>query len=132
MEKIPSPETNAAGDVINSMQTNATIASRLVGAGSVIIGWEDPDCLEHYDVLFSLVRYQYGVLEEDMHAANTLFVSIMSIGAFGYTLDGVRKSPRHVADTLGLDPVTAIPAADLINGVIDELLLSVGETSAVD
>jgi hypothetical protein len=127
MAKIEPPDINAEGDVINSVQTYATVAARLLGGGSIVLGWGDPDALEHFDVLFTLGRYQYGELEEGLHAANTLFVSIMSIGAFGYKLSGVRKSPQYVADTLGLDRVSASPAADLINGVMDELLLEPAE-----
>lgn len=121
MKTLP-PDTNTRGEVINGERTNDCIAVALRKAGSIIVGWNDPNALDHYDILFTIAASQESRLEEGLHAAHSLFVSIMSMGAYGFNLDGVRKQPELVADTLSLDPVTARAVADLINGVAQEYL----------
>ena len=82
------------GEVINSPETYKDIADNLRSGGAVLIGWSDGD--SHYDILFN-----YGVIFEPSNMptiqggikAHDLFISVMRIGAFGFSVD--RTSNEH-------------------------------------
>ena len=62
--------------------------------------------------------YQRGLKHSD------LFVSIMSIGAFGFKVDDNKKRPTYIAEKLFNNNLNSSveKVTELINGIIAELL----------
>ena len=108
-------------EIINGEGTYSYIASVLKDGRAIMIGWTDQQ-YTHYDIMFKLGvvgegGYQRGLKQSD------LFVSIMSIGAFGFKVDNNKKYSTYIAEKLfnsrcdsSVEKVT-----ELINGIIEEL-----------
>ena len=107
-------------EIINGEKTYQYIANSLKSGNAIMIGWTD-DEFTHYDIMFKWKvagegGYQRGIKNSD------LFVSVMSIGAFGFKIDD-KKYSTYVAEKLfnshcdsSVEKVT-----ELINGIIEEL-----------
>lgn len=107
------------GEVINGEKTYKEIAYQLKAGNSVIIGWTDEE-YTHYDVLFSLNVVKEGELQRGLKW-NDLFVSVMSIGAFGF-LTNDEKASGYVGEKLGMgNNITTEKLTELINGIIKVL-----------
>ncbi len=107
-------------EVINGKNTYRTIADFLLIKEPVIIGWTDEE-YTHYDILFNLGCQKFGMLQRGLKQTD-LYVSVMSIGSFGFKLDS-EKHPGYVAEKLfhGKLDGSVEKLTELINGVINEL-----------
>lgn len=109
-------------EIINGENTYREIANRLKHGQSVIIGWTD-ERSTHLDILFTYHIYkEYRNYLQRGLRGNELFVSIISIGAFGFNVNNNQKYPEYIKEKLNLtgEP-TCEKLADLINGIIKEL-----------
>ena len=107
------------GEIINGEKTYKEIADNLKLGHSVIIGWTDGE-YTHYDILFSLNVVKEGELQRGLRW-NDLFVSVMSIGAFGFLTDSEKHS-GYIGEKLGLgNNNTTEKLGELINGIIKNL-----------
>ena len=110
------------GEIINGEETYIEIAKKLKKGKSVIIGWTDEE-YTHLDILFTGGAYKEdgNYLQRGLRGRE-LFVSIMSIGAFGFDVD-VLKSSGYVAEKLNLrGQPTLDKFTELLNGIIAELV----------
>ena len=110
------------GETINGKNTYKEIADRLIKGQSVIVGWTD-EKNTHLDILFTYRVYKEkgNYLQRGLRG-NELFVSIMSIGAFGFDIDNSKKAPGYIGEKLGLNNCPTIEKlAELINEVIKEI-----------
>lgn len=79
------------GETINGKNTYKEIADRLIKGQAVIIGWTDEE-YTHFDILFTYKVYkEIGSYLQRGLRGNELFVSIMSIGAFGFDVNNSKK-----------------------------------------
>lgn len=110
------------GEIINGIHTYVEIADKLKNDGSVIIGWTD-EKYTHLDILFTYRVYKEegNYLQRGLRS-NDLFVSIISIGSFGFEVTKQEKAKGYISEKLNLkgEP-TLSKFADLVNGVIKEL-----------
>lgn len=111
---------NNYNEVLNDIGTYKVIAGNLLQGLNVFIGWTDNDST-HYDILFTYRALGNGGYQRGLRMSD-LFVSIMSIGSFGFKTDSY-KDIGYIAEKLFYnhvdDSVKAV--TELINGVIKEL-----------
>lgn len=108
-------------EIINGENTYKEIANRLKQGQAVIIGWTD-ERSTHLDILFTYHIYkEYGNHLQRGLRGNELFISIISIGAFGFDVNN-EKYPGYIGEKLNLigEP-TCEKLAELINGIMKEL-----------
>jgi hypothetical protein len=110
------------GDVVEGPLTEKAIAAELKATNVCIVGWNDQQAT-HHDVLFTLKPRHFGNLMGGLRAEEYLFVSIMRIGAFGFSVYREKPlDPDYVNEKLGgLGDLVKQRLTNLINGVIDEL-----------
>lgn len=109
-------------EIINGKNTYKEIADRLKQGQAVIIGWTDEE-YTHLDILFT-----YNVYKESCNylqrglRGNELFVSLMSVGAFGFDINNAKRHPGYIGEKLKLPgDSTREKLTELINGIIKEL-----------
>lgn len=109
------------GEIINGPYTYKGIANRLKGRETVIIGWTD-EKYTHLDLLFNYKTYKEGMLQRGLRE-NELYVSIISLGAFGFDVKDREIHRGYIAEKLNIhgEP-TVNKLAELINEVIKELI----------
>ena len=109
------------GEIINGPYTYKGIASRLKEGESVIIGWTD-EKYTHLDLLFNYKTYKEGLLQRGLRG-NELFVSIISLGAFGFDVKDREIHMGYISEKLNIHgKPTVSKLAELINGIIKELI----------
>ena len=110
------------GEKKKKKNTYKEIADRLIKGQAVIIGWTDEE-YTHFDILFTYKVYkEIGSYLQRGLRGNELFVSIMSLGAFGFDVNNSKKSPGYIGEKLGLNNCpTTEKLAELINAVIKEI-----------
>jgi hypothetical protein len=101
------------GTVFNSQETYEAIAQSLQDHGSVIIAWTDLKGTQ-LDILFTLRPLQCGPVQGGIRGPSDLFVSIMRIGAFAFSLGEADTDEGYYKGKLGEG---GKELADLINGV---------------
>lgn len=109
-------------EIINGENTYKEIANRLKQGQAAIIGWTDEE-YTHLDILFTYNVYkeQRNILQRGLRG-NELFVSIMSVGAFGFNINNSKKYPGYIGEKLRLPgETTRKKLTELINGIIKEL-----------
>lgn len=109
------------GEIINGSYTYKEIEIRLKERESVIIGWTDEE-YTHLDLLFNYKTYKEGMLQRGLRG-NELFVSIISLGAFGFDVKNREIHSGYISEKLNIhgEP-TITKLAELINGIIKELI----------
>lgn len=109
------------GEIINGIETYTEIADRLIEGTSVIIGWTD-EKYTHLDLLFNYRPYKDGMLQRGLRG-NELYVSIISLGAFGFDVKDREIHKGYILEKLNIhgEP-TVSKLAELINGIIKELI----------
>ena len=109
------------GEIINGDMTYTEISKRLKEGESVIVGWTD-EKYTHLDLLFNYNAYREGVLQRGLRG-NELFVSIISLGTFGFDVKDREIHEGYISEKLNThgEP-TASKLAELINGIIKELI----------
>ncbi len=113
-------KVNLYDEVINDKGTYKVIAGNLKRGFSTFIGWTDNDST-HYDILFTYGCTGEGCYQRGIRITD-LFVSIMSIGSFGFKIDS-HKEVGYIAEKLfGSRIDRSVEAVtELINGVLEEL-----------
>lgn len=113
-------DKNEYDEIINGEGTYKVIAGNLIQGLSVFIGWTDND-YTHYDILFNYKAMGIGGYQRGLRTTD-LFVSIMSIGSFGFKTDSF-KDPGYIAEKLfnGREDSTVKCVTELINGIIKEM-----------
>ena len=109
-------------EIINGEATYIEIVDKLKKGQAVIIGWTDEE-YTHLDILFTYNVYkeQGNILQRGLRG-NELFVSIMSVGAFGFNINNSKKYPGYIGEKLRLPgETTRKKLTGLINGIIKEL-----------
>lgn len=109
------------GEIINGNVTYKEISNILQNKEATIIGWTDEE-YTHLDILFKLGAHKLSnnILQRGLRG-NELFVSIMSIGSFGFDIDR-QKSSGYISEKLNIHgQPTVDKLAELINGIIKEL-----------
>lgn len=105
------------GEIINGICTYTEIVNKLKDGQSVIIGWTD-ERYTHLDLLFNYRAYKGGMLQRGLRG-NELFVSIISIGSFGFDIKDREISAGYIAEKLNIHGEPTInKLAELINEVI--------------
>ena len=109
------------GEITNGTYTYKGIANRLKEGESVIIGWTD-EKHTHLDLLFNFKTYKEGMLQRGLRG-NELYVSIISLGAFGFDVKDREIHEGYISAKLNIhgEP-TVSKLAELINSVIKELI----------
>lgn len=109
------------GEIINGICTYSEIINQLKQGKSVIIGWTD-EKYTHLDLLFSSNIYKQGTLQRGLRG-NELFVSIISIGSFGFDIKNREIYKGYIAEKLNIHGEPTISKlAELINEVIKGLI----------
>ena len=110
------------GEIINGSYTYKGIANRLKEGESVIIGWTD-EKHTHLDLLFNFKTYKEGMLQRGLRG-NELYVSIISLGAFGFDVKDREIHEGYISEKLNIPYIepTVSKLAELINSVIKELI----------
>lgn len=109
------------GEIINGYNTVAEIASKLKDGQSVIIGWTD-ERYTHLDLLFNYRTHKSGMLQRGLRG-NELFVSIISIGSFGFDVSDRETHKGYISEKLNISGEPTISKlAELINGIKKELI----------
>ena len=108
-------------EIINGNKTYLEIADALKAGTSVIIGWTD-ERYTHLDLLFNYMAYREGMLQRGLRG-NELYVSIISLGAFGFDVKDREIHEGYISEKLNIhgEP-TVSKLAELINGIIKELI----------
>lgn len=109
------------GEIINGYDTVVEIASKLKVGQSVIIGWTDEE-YTHLDLLFNYRAHKDGILQRGLRG-NELFVSIISIGSFGFDVSDRETHKGYISEKLNISgEPTIIKLAELINEIKKELI----------
>lgn len=109
------------GEIINGNDTIIKISKRLKEGQSVIIGWTDEE-YTHLDLLFNFSTHKEGMLQRGLRG-NELFVSIISVGAFGFDVRDREIHSGYISEKLNIyGKPTITKLAELINGIIKELI----------
>lgn len=108
--------------IINGDKTYKFIKDKLNEKGSVLIAWTD-EIGGHLDILFTYnpVSPNWSLVQGGIRP-NYLFVSVMKIGSFGFTIES-NKTADYMLDKFRMPEIlrdTAAKLAELINGVIKE------------
>ena len=111
---------NNYNEVLNDIGTYKVIASNLLQGINVFIGWTDNDST-HYDILFTYGALGNGGYQRGLRMTD-LFVSIMSIGSFGFKTDSY-KDVGYIAEKIfhGRLDKSVVALTELINGVLNEI-----------
>ncbi len=109
--------------IINGDKTYKYIKDKLIEKGSVLIAWSD-EIGSHLDILFTYnpVSPNWSLVQGGIRPYY-LFVSIMKIGSFGFTIES-NKTADYMMDKFQMPEIlrdTAAKLAELINGVIKEI-----------
>ena len=109
------------GEIVNGYDTVVEISKKLKNGQSVIIGWTD-EKYTHLDLLFNYKTYKEGMLQRGLRG-NELYVSVVSIGAFGFDVKNKEIHEGYISEKLNIhgEP-TVNKLAELINGIIKELI----------
>ncbi len=105
-------------EILNGERTYIAIANELAANGTVFIGWTD-GLHSHFDILLTAHvtlpqgHFQRGIKPHD------LFVSVMSVGAFGFEILDADVDGGYVDEKFGkfFGTATADQIAHLISGV---------------
>ena len=109
------------GEIINGAYSYKEVANRLKEGQSVIIGWTDEE-YTHLDLLFNYRAYKGGMLQRGLRG-NELFVSIISIGSFGFDIKDREISAGYISEKLNIHGEPTInKLTELINEIIKELI----------
>lgn len=104
------------GEIINGEKTFKNIAMLISNGQPVIIGWTDEENT-HYDILFTLGVYQYGIIQGGIQD-DYLYISIMRKGAFAFRMDQ-EHSKDYIAEKLDIFGLTTQKKlTELINQII--------------
>lgn len=105
------------GEIINGTNTYSEIAKKLLEGQSIIIGWTDEKCT-HLDLLFNYNTYKEGMLQRGLRGTE-LYISIISIGAFGFDINNSDKAEGYISEKLNIygEP-TITKLTELINNII--------------
>lgn len=105
-------------EVINGPGTYESIAV-MAKDHAVMVGWTD-GLGSHFDILLTFARHFEGRNIQGGVSKRSLFVSIMRVGAFGFSLE-TELHPHYVAEKLNMGggPTTE-KLTKLLNGVIAE------------
>lgn len=119
-ENIMKFDRNEYDEIINGEGTYKVIAGNLVQGLSVFIGWTD-NVYTHYDILFTYKAMGTGGYQRGLRTSD-LFVSIMSVGSFGFKIDS-DKDVGYIAEKLfyGREDESVKAVTELINGIIKEM-----------
>lgn len=113
------------GEVLNSEETYKSIAVELKSGltRSVLIGWTD-GLQSHFDIMFTLRPTGFGHFQRGIRTSD-LFVSIMSVGAFGFEITDRETHYGYYDEKFGrfFGEASSQQLADLINGVKRHLAL---------
>lgn len=111
---------NEYDEIINGEETYKVIAGNLMQGLNVFIGWTD-NIYTHYDILFTYKALGTGGYQRGLRYTD-LFVSIMSIGSFGFKIDS-DKDVGYIAEKLfnGREDESVKAVTELINGIIKEM-----------
>ena len=109
------------GEITNGAYTYKEITNKLKAGQAVIIGWTD-EKYTHLDLLFNYKSHKEGVLQRGLRG-NELYVSIISLGAFGFDVKDREIHGGYISEKLNIhgEP-TVSKLAELINSVIKELI----------
>lgn len=109
------------GEITNGYNTVKEMAEKLKEGQSVIIGWTDEE-YTHLDLLFNYNTYKEGMLQRGLRG-NELYVSIISLGAFGFDVEDREIHKGYISEKLNIhgEP-TITKLTELINGIIKELI----------
>lgn len=109
------------GEITNGTYTYKEIANKLKEGQAVIIGWTD-EKYTHLDLLFNYKLHKEGMLQRGLRG-NELYVSIISLGAFGFDVKDREIHEGYISEKLNIhgEP-TVSKLAELINSVIKELI----------
>lgn len=109
------------GEIVNGYDTVVEISKKLKNGQSVIIGWTD-EKYTHLDLLFNYKTYKEGMLQRGLRG-NELYVSVISIGAFGFDVKDKEIHEGYISEKLNIHGgPTVSKLAELINGIIKELI----------
>ena len=109
------------GEIINGYDTVAEIADKLKDGQSVIIGWTD-ERYTYLDLLFNYRTHKSGMLQRGLRG-NELFVSIISIGSFGFDVSDRETHKGYISEKLNISgEPTIAKLAELINEIKKELI----------
>ena len=113
-------DKNKYDEIINGEETYKVIAGNLMQGLNVFIGWTD-NIYTHYDILFTYKALGTGGYQRGLRYTD-LFVSIMSIGSFGFKIDS-DKDVGYIAEKLfnGREDESVKAVTELINGIIKEM-----------
>ena len=113
-------DKNKYDEIINGEETYKVIAGNLKQGLSVFIGWTD-NVYTHYDILFTYKAMGTGGYQRGLKTSD-LFVSIMSVGSFGFKIDS-DKDVGYIAEKLfyGREDESVKAVTELINGIIKEM-----------
>ena len=109
------------GEITNGTYTYKEIANKLKEGQAVIIGWTD-EKYTHLDLLFNYKSHKEGMLQRGLRG-NELYVSIISLGAFGFDVKDREIHEGYISQKLNIhgEP-TVSKLAELINGIIRGLI----------
>ena len=109
------------GEITNGYKTVTEIAEKLRQGQAVIVGWTDEE-YTHFDLLFNYNTYKKGMLQRGLRGSE-LYVSIISIGAFGFDVKDREIHSGYISEKLNIhgEP-TITKLAELINGIMKELI----------
>ena len=109
------------GEITSGYDTVTEISKRLKEGQAVIIGWTD-EKHTHLDLLFNYNTYKEGMLQRGLRG-NELYVSIMSIGAFGFDVKNRKIHSGYISEKLNIHGEPTISKlTELINEIIKELI----------
>lgn len=109
-------------DVVEGPDTCKSVAEEIKRRGSVLVGWNDQE-MTHHDILFTLKPRHFGNIQGGIRPETYLFVSVMRIGAFAFSVH--RDAPLfydYVDSKLGgIGHPAKERLTNFINGVLENL-----------
>lgn len=113
-------DKNEYDEIINGENTYKEISKKLKEGQSVIIGWVDEE-MTRLDILFSYLPYTEGTYLQRGIRRNDLFVSIMGMCAYAFSIENEKYS-GYIGEKLKIgNNETTEKLTELINGIIKEL-----------
>lgn len=110
------------GTVYNSKENYREIAEEIYGGGRCVFAWTD-QFGSQFDILMVTEPIHLGGMLQGGVKSDDLFVSIMRRGAFGFEIKNRDTHASYYDEKLHIgNGCTAKKIADLINGVINELV----------
>ncbi len=110
---------NKYDEVINGKNTYKEIAKLLQENDTIGIGWTDEDST-HLDIIFKLEILKFGGFQRGIKA-NYLYVSIIDHTSYAFVPDTI-KDGTYIQEKLGFNNSCGDKLAELINGIISELV----------